>query len=208
MSAGDFKAAVEHYTNAIQHDPQNHVLYSNRSAAYASLEDYDQALADGEKTVELKPDWSKVGFLLQDLVSSSLEQVLMCLCETGLLAQGSGTVLPGPLCRRQGRLRCRSGGGTHQRAAQAGPAGSGGAGASQQRWSGYRQRVWPNAPGRHLDQAEAKRPHQGLPRRPGLCLAALSPPEEPQRAPHVRTRVPVISVGVWTPTFSFLFVRV
>nr|AAB49720.1 transformation-sensitive protein homolog [Acanthamoeba castellanii] len=59
MSAGDFKAAVEHYTNAIQHDPQNHVLYSNRSAAYASLKDYDQALADGEKTVELKPDWSK-----------------------------------------------------------------------------------------------------------------------------------------------------
>lgn len=114
MSAGDFKAAVEHYTNAIQHDPKNHVLYSNRSAAYASLKDYDQALADGEKTVELKPDWSKVGFLLQDPVSSSLEQVLMCLCETGLLAQGSGTVLPGPLCRRQGRLRCWSGGGTHQ----------------------------------------------------------------------------------------------
>jgi stress-induced-phosphoprotein 1 len=89
MSAGDFKAAVEHYTNAIQHDPQNHVLYSNRSAAYASLKDYDQALADGEKTVELKPDWSKVGFLLQDLVSSSLEQVLMCLCEQGYSRKGA-----------------------------------------------------------------------------------------------------------------------
>lgn len=60
MSAGDFKAAVEHYTKAIQHDATNHVLYSNRSAAYASLKQYGPALDDANKTIELKPDWSKV----------------------------------------------------------------------------------------------------------------------------------------------------
>ncbi|KAK6935227.1 Tetratricopeptide repeat 1 [Dillenia turbinata] len=39
--------------------PTNHVLYSNRSAAYASLHNYADALADAKRTVELKTDWSK-----------------------------------------------------------------------------------------------------------------------------------------------------
>ncbi|KAK2983272.1 hypothetical protein RJ640_009286 [Escallonia rubra] len=39
--------------------PTNHVLYSNRSAAHASLNQYNETLADAEKTVELKPDWPK-----------------------------------------------------------------------------------------------------------------------------------------------------
>ena len=42
-------------------DPDNHVLYSNRSAAYAKDAKYDQALADARRTVELKSDWAKVG---------------------------------------------------------------------------------------------------------------------------------------------------
>ena len=40
-------------------DPTNHVFYSNRSAAYAGLGDYENALADAERTVAYKPDWSK-----------------------------------------------------------------------------------------------------------------------------------------------------
>ncbi|GLT69674.1 hypothetical protein SLA2020_418080 [Shorea laevis] len=59
FSAGDFSTAVRHFTDAIALAPTNHVLYSNRSAAYASLQQYSEALADAEKTVELKPDWSK-----------------------------------------------------------------------------------------------------------------------------------------------------
>lgn len=39
--------------------PDNHILYSNRSAAYASKRDYDHALQDADKTTELKPDWPK-----------------------------------------------------------------------------------------------------------------------------------------------------
>lgn len=39
--------------------PDNHILYSNRSAAYASKKDYENALQDATKTTELKPDWPK-----------------------------------------------------------------------------------------------------------------------------------------------------
>ena len=35
------------------------LLPSNRSAAYASLQKYDEALEDAKKTVELKPEWAK-----------------------------------------------------------------------------------------------------------------------------------------------------
>lgn len=59
FSSGDFTSAVSHFSDAIALSPTNHVLYSNRSAAYASLHKYSEALADAKKTVELKPDWSK-----------------------------------------------------------------------------------------------------------------------------------------------------
>lgn len=35
------------------------MLYSNRSASYASLRDFQKALDDANKTVELNPAWSK-----------------------------------------------------------------------------------------------------------------------------------------------------
>ncbi|CAG8498015.1 299_t:CDS:10 [Ambispora gerdemannii] len=59
FSAHDYKTAIEQFTKAIELDSKNHVLYSNRSAAYASLKDYSKALEDANKTVELKNDWAK-----------------------------------------------------------------------------------------------------------------------------------------------------
>ncbi|TKY70855.1 Hsp70-Hsp90 organizing protein 1 [Spatholobus suberectus] len=59
FSSGDYAAAIRHFSDAIALAPTNHVLYSNRSAAYASLQNYAEALADAKKTVELKSDWSK-----------------------------------------------------------------------------------------------------------------------------------------------------
>lgn len=40
-------------------DPTNHVFYSNRSGAYASLKQYEDALKDATQCVEIKPDWAK-----------------------------------------------------------------------------------------------------------------------------------------------------
>ncbi|KQJ83806.1 hsp70-Hsp90 organizing protein [Brachypodium distachyon] len=59
FSAGRFEEAAGHFGDAIALAPDNHVLYSNRSAAYASLHRYKEALADAERTVALKPDWAK-----------------------------------------------------------------------------------------------------------------------------------------------------
>jgi stress-induced-phosphoprotein 1 len=49
----------KHFTEAIEIEPANHILYSNRSAAYASKKDYQHALEDASKTTEIKPDWAK-----------------------------------------------------------------------------------------------------------------------------------------------------
>lgn len=59
LQANKFKEAVEAYTEAIQLDGTNHILYSNRSAAYAKDGNYARALEDAEKTIALKPDWAK-----------------------------------------------------------------------------------------------------------------------------------------------------
>ncbi|MCL7045465.1 hypothetical protein MKW94_012086 [Papaver nudicaule] len=59
FSSGNFTEAIKFFTEAISLAPTNHVLYSNRSAAHASLHQYTEALTDAEKTVEIKPDWSK-----------------------------------------------------------------------------------------------------------------------------------------------------
>ncbi|KAG8627366.1 hypothetical protein KVT40_004849 [Elsinoe batatas] len=59
FAAKDFQGAIEKFSQAIEADPSNHVLYSNRSGAYASLRDYQHALEDATKTTEIKPDWSK-----------------------------------------------------------------------------------------------------------------------------------------------------
>lgn len=59
FSAGNYDEAIKHFSEAIVLAPTNHVLYSNRSAAYASLHKYNEALQDAKKTVEIKADWSK-----------------------------------------------------------------------------------------------------------------------------------------------------
>ena len=59
LSAKNYQEAIIHFTEAIPHDPTNHVLFSNRSACYSSLEQYEKALEDGAECVKLKPDWAK-----------------------------------------------------------------------------------------------------------------------------------------------------
>jgi len=55
----EYEKAIEHYTKAIGLYDRDHSYFSNRSACYAEIGKYEEALADGQKCVELKPDWAK-----------------------------------------------------------------------------------------------------------------------------------------------------
>lgn len=60
FSAKDFTKAAELFSKAIEvSSTPNHVLHSNRSACFASLKQFDKALADAKKTVEINPTWPK-----------------------------------------------------------------------------------------------------------------------------------------------------
>ncbi|KAK6313167.1 hypothetical protein J4Q44_G00165140 [Coregonus suidteri] len=56
---GDFQAAVSLYGDALRADPQNCILYSNRSAALLKLGRYEASLDDAVKACLLNPKWPK-----------------------------------------------------------------------------------------------------------------------------------------------------
>jgi len=59
FSAGKYEEAINQFTLAILEDGNDHVFYSNRSASYANLGQFDRAQQDGLKCIEIKPDWAK-----------------------------------------------------------------------------------------------------------------------------------------------------
>ena len=61
VNCGDFRRAIKAYTEAITLDPTNHVLYTNRSTAFAKIQQFQKSLLDARKARELNPKWAKVG---------------------------------------------------------------------------------------------------------------------------------------------------
>lgn len=59
FAAKDFEKAIDYFSKAIEAAPTNHVLYSNRSASFASLKQFDKAFQDAQKTIEINPTWAK-----------------------------------------------------------------------------------------------------------------------------------------------------
>ncbi|KAM9100269.1 tetratricopeptide repeat protein 28 isoform 2-T2 [Sarcophilus harrisii] len=59
---GDFNTAIVLYNEALAVDPQNCILYSNRSAAYLKIQEYHKALDDAIKARLLNPKWPKAYF--------------------------------------------------------------------------------------------------------------------------------------------------
>ena len=59
FTAKDFPKAVEHFTKAIEESPQDHTLYSNRSACYYNMNLSSKALEDADKCISIKSDWDK-----------------------------------------------------------------------------------------------------------------------------------------------------
>ena len=59
FTEGNFKLAVKQFGIGIKLTPNNHVLYSNRSGAHASLGNGQDALMDANKCIELNSSWAK-----------------------------------------------------------------------------------------------------------------------------------------------------
>ena len=59
VQAGNFEDAIDNYTTAIEIDAGNHVLYSNRAAAYCSVNQFQSALKDAQKCINLAPKFAK-----------------------------------------------------------------------------------------------------------------------------------------------------
>jgi stress-induced-phosphoprotein 1 len=59
FQAGDNDLAIELYSKGIEMDPDNEIIYSNRSAAYMKADFKSKALYDAEKCVQLAPQWAK-----------------------------------------------------------------------------------------------------------------------------------------------------
>jgi len=55
----DYTGAIAQYTKAIRLDPENAVYFSNRSAAFIYTKDYDEAIKDGNRAIQRRPDWPK-----------------------------------------------------------------------------------------------------------------------------------------------------
>jgi len=62
FTQGKYDQAIQHYSEAIEILPENHVLYSNRSAAYMQIKDWDKALLDAEKCISLDSHFPKGHF--------------------------------------------------------------------------------------------------------------------------------------------------
>ena len=56
---GNYQSAIKFFDEAIEKDSENHVLYSNRSAAYLSSGEGQKALEDADKCIDLEPTWAK-----------------------------------------------------------------------------------------------------------------------------------------------------
>ncbi|XP_060572004.1 tetratricopeptide repeat protein 28-like, partial [Ruditapes philippinarum] len=71
VNRGDYRGAIQAYTEAISLDPSNHILYTNRAAAFAKTQQFQKSLLDARKSRELNPKWAKAyireGSALQQL---------------------------------------------------------------------------------------------------------------------------------------------
>jgi len=59
FAAEKFADSITWYNKAIQSDPTDHVLFSNRSAAFIGSKDYAKALSDAEQCIKIQSNWPK-----------------------------------------------------------------------------------------------------------------------------------------------------
>ena len=55
----EYENALVEYSNAIALNSDDHTYYSNRSACLFRLGRYEEAVSDGRKCIDLRPEWVK-----------------------------------------------------------------------------------------------------------------------------------------------------
>jgi len=88
FKAGRYAAAVESYTKSLEQEPAQHLVLSNRSAAYLKLGGAaEQSLMDAERCVELAPSFAK-GYSRQAAALQALKrwEDAIKICENGMQA--------------------------------------------------------------------------------------------------------------------------
>ncbi|KCZ76296.1 hypothetical protein H311_02711 [Anncaliia algerae PRA109] len=81
----EYLDAIEFYTKAIQIDPTNEVLYSNRSAAFAKINCDESGIDDSLKALEYNPFFITSYLRLGDFYRSSDEDKSLFYYKVGLL---------------------------------------------------------------------------------------------------------------------------
>lgn len=56
---GNYEQAIKIYSEILDEDPENYMVFSNRSATYIKMGKYEEALYDAAQCTKLKPDWGK-----------------------------------------------------------------------------------------------------------------------------------------------------
>lgn len=59
FAAKNYDEAIDAFTQGIAIDPNNHVLFSNRSACWAGKQNWPKAVQDADMCITIKPDWGK-----------------------------------------------------------------------------------------------------------------------------------------------------
>ena len=99
----DYATAISHYTNALSLDPTNHILLSNRSAAYLANGEKSKALSDARECIQANDAFTK-GY-------SRLAAAMMSLGRWGEAKNAYGTVLkrePENAAAKKGMEDCRT----------------------------------------------------------------------------------------------------
>lgn len=92
FKAGAYQAAIDAYSRSLELDPQQHLCYSNRSAAYLKLgNSAEEALRDAQRCVELAPNWPK-GYSRQAAALQELKRwdEALAICTSGLALSAEG----------------------------------------------------------------------------------------------------------------------
>lgn len=78
MRKGDFAEAEKCFTKAIKYDKNNPELYYYRACAKFNATNYQEAIADFEKAIEIKPDYADAYFSLGRTYSCMHDTDMSC----------------------------------------------------------------------------------------------------------------------------------